>query len=152
FEAVWTSEQLETHLYAAAHMRDIVDVTFREVARRIREKVPTTELDIQDFIWQQYEARDLMSSHRPIVAINAHSADPHYQPEIAHNLPMHEGDFLLLDIWAKRRVPHSVYDDITWTGYIGTTVPSEHERIFGVVRDGRDAAIRFVKESYPQKV
>src|SRR5215470_15700168 len=53
FEAVWTAEQVETHLYAAGHMRKIVDVTFGEVARRIRNKVPTTELDIQEFIWNQ---------------------------------------------------------------------------------------------------
>jgi Xaa-Pro dipeptidase len=152
FEAVWTAQQLETHLYAAKHMREIVDVAFREVARRIREKVPTTELDIQEFIWRQYESRGLISSHRPIVAINAHSADPHYQPDVEHNLPMHSGDFLLLDIWAKRNVPHSVYDDITWTGYIGTAVPSEHETIFSVVRDGRDAAIGFVQQSYPKRV
>src|SRR5438132_438376 len=88
FEAVWSSEQVDSHLYAAAHMRDIVDVAFREVARRIRENVHTTELDIQEFIWKQYEARDLTSSHRPIVAINAHSADPHYQPDVKRNPPM----------------------------------------------------------------
>jgi Xaa-Pro dipeptidase len=149
FEAVWTDEQVETHLYAARHMREIVDVAFKEVARRIRENVPTTELDIQEFIWQQYAARDLTSSHRPIVAINAHSADPHYQPDEAHNLPMHQGDFLLLDIWAKRRSSHSVYDDITWTGFIGKDVPAENRNIFNVVRDGRDAAIQFVQQNYP---
>ena len=149
FEAVWTEAQLETHLFAASHMREIVDVAFREVARRMREKVPTTELDIQEFIWQQYASRDLMSSHRPIVAINAHSADPHYQPDVEHNLPMHEGDFLLLDIWSKRKTPHSVYDDITWTGFIGNAVPSEKQNIFNVVKDGRDAAIRFVEKNYP---
>jgi Xaa-Pro aminopeptidase len=152
FEAVWTAEQVQSHLYAAGHMRDIVDVTFREVGRRIRESVPTTELDIQEFIWRQYEARDLASSHRPIVAINAHSADPHYQPDPEHNLPMREGDFLLIDIWAKKRIPHSVYDDITWTGFIGRTVPENHEAIFQVVRAGRDAAIRFVQQSYPATV
>jgi Xaa-Pro aminopeptidase len=149
FEAVWTAEQVETHLYAAGHMRKIVDVTFGEVARRIREKIPTTELDIQEFIWNQYEERDMTSSHRPIVAINSHSADPHYQPDREHNQSMNEGDFLLIDIWAKKRVAHSVYDDITWTGFIGRSVPDRHEAIFQVVKNGRDAAIGFVQQSYP---
>jgi len=149
FEAVWTSAQVDTHLFAAGHMRQIVDVTFREVARRIREKVHTTELDIQDFIWNQYEERNMTSSHRPIVAINSHSADPHYQPDREHNLTMNEGDFLLIDIWAKKKIAHSVYDDITWTGFIGSSVPDFHESIFQVVRNGRDAAIRFVQQSYP---
>lgn len=149
FEAVWTPEQLESHLYAARHLREIVDGTFGEVARRTRAAVPTTELDIQEFIWQQFEARGLGSSHRPIVAVNEHSADPHYQPDRERNFAMREGDFLLLDIWAKQKLPHSVYDDITWTGYIGQTVPDEYQKIFSVVRDGRDAAIRMVQSSYP---
>jgi Xaa-Pro dipeptidase len=152
FEAVWTPAQLDTHLFAARHLREIVDVTFKEVARRIRDNTPTTELDIQDFIWREYEGRDLTSSHRPIVAINEHSADPHYQPDVEHNLPMREGDFLLLDIWAKRRTPHAVYDDITWTGYIGAAVPTFQQTIFNVVREGRDTAIGLVEESYPREV
>jgi Xaa-Pro aminopeptidase len=93
----------------------------------------------------------MTSSHRPIVAINSHSADPHYQPDIEHNRSMNEGDFLLIDIWAKKRVAHSVYDDITWTGYIGRSVPDDHEAIFQVVKNGRDAAIRFVQQSYSGK-
>jgi Xaa-Pro aminopeptidase len=123
FEAVWTAEQVETHLYAAGHMRKIVDVTFGEVARRIRDKIPTTELDIQEFIWNQHEVRNMTSSHRPIVAINSHSADPHYLPDREHNRTMNEGDFLLIDVCAKKRVAHDVYDEITWTGYIGRSVP-----------------------------
>jgi Xaa-Pro dipeptidase len=149
FEAVWTPEQLETHLYAARHLREIVDFAFAEVARRTREHVPTTELDIQDFIWSEFESRGLSSSHRPIVGVNAHSADPHYQPDRERNLPMAEGDFLLLDIWAKQKLSHSVYDDITWTGYIGRTVPDPYQNIFNVVREGRDAAIRLVQSTYP---
>jgi Xaa-Pro aminopeptidase len=108
-------------------------------------------LDIQEFIWQEYAARQLTSSHRPIVAVNEHSADPHYQPDVERNLAMREGDFLLIDIWAKRKTPHSVYDDITWTGYIGTAVPSFEQSIFGVVREGRDAAIGLVESSYPKQ-
>jgi Xaa-Pro aminopeptidase len=64
---------------------------------------------------------------------------------------MHERDFLLLDIWAKQKSPRAVYDDITWTGYIGSAVPGEYEAIFNVVRDGRDAAIRLVQQCYPKQ-
>ena len=78
FEAVWSAEQVELHLYAAKHMREIVDAIVKEVGRRIRDKAPVTELDIQDFILKEYDRRDLTAGHPPIVAINAHSADPHY--------------------------------------------------------------------------
>jgi len=149
FEAVWSDEQLETHLYAAKHMRDIVDLVFKEVGRRVREGVGTNEVEIQDFLWKEFERRDLTAGHKPIVAINEHSADPHFAPNLEDNYAMKEGDFLLIDMWTKRRVPHAVYDDITWTGFIGKTVPSEHENIFNIVRNGRDAAIRFAEQNYP---
>jgi Xaa-Pro dipeptidase len=149
FEAVWSDEQLESHLYAARNMREIVDVVFKEVGRRVRDGVRTTEVEIQDFLWQEFERRDLTAGHKPIVAINEHSADPHFAPNLEENFQMRSGDFLLIDMWTKRRTPHSVYDDITWTGYIGTTVPSEHENIFNVVKNGRDAAIKFAKDHYP---
>jgi Xaa-Pro aminopeptidase len=149
FEAVWTDEQLETHLYAARHMREIVDEIVREVRRRIQDNVAATEVGIQEFILNQYERRDLTAGHPPIVAINAHSADPHYAPSPDDDWTMQKGDFLLVDMWSKRRLPHAVYDDITWTFFIGESVPSEHQNIFNVVRDGRDAAIRAAQERYP---
>jgi Xaa-Pro dipeptidase len=149
FEAVWNEEQLETQLYAARHMREIVDAVVKEVARRIRENVPATELEIQDFILKEYDRRDLTAGHPPIVAINAHSADPHYAPNAADNLAMKKGDFLLVDMWSKRKLPHAVYDDITWTFFIGESVPAEHQKIFNIVRDGRDAAINAAQQRYP---
>src|SRR5438552_5230026 len=54
FEAVWSDQQLETHLYAAKHMREIVDEIVKEVRRRVLGKVPVTEVEIQEFILKQY--------------------------------------------------------------------------------------------------
>src|SRR5689334_16459496 len=149
FEAVWTQEQLETHLYAARHMREIVDEIVKEVRRRVQSNSGATEVEVQQFILEEYERRDLTAGHPPIVAINAHSADPHYAPNLEDNLPMKKGDFLLVDMWSKRKVPHAVYDDITWTFFIGDSVPPEQQKIFNVVRDGRDASIKAAQKRYP---
>jgi Xaa-Pro aminopeptidase len=149
FEAVWSEKQLETHLYAAKHMREIVDEIVKEVRRRVLANASVSEVEIQDFIVKEYDRRDLTAGHPPIVAINAHSADPHYAPNLEDNLPMKKGDFLLVDMWSKRKVPHAVYDDITWTFFIGESVPAEHQKIFNVVRDGRDAAIKEAQQRYP---
>ena len=148
FEAVWTEAQLETHLYAARHLREIVDVSFREVGRRIRDGVRTDEFEIQELIWSEFASRGLISSDRPIVAVNANSADPHYQPGPDLKSPIEEGDFVLLDIWSKRPDPQSVYADITWTGYVGSEVPEKYSKIFDIVRDGRDASIRLVQDRF----
>src|SRR5262247_3062335 len=56
FEAVWSDEQLETHLYAAKHMREIVDEIVKEVRRRVVANVSVNEVEIQQFILEQYEA------------------------------------------------------------------------------------------------
>jgi Xaa-Pro aminopeptidase len=38
-----------------------------------------------------------------------------------------------------------VYADITWTGYVGKDVPVKQREIFDLVRQGRDAALAFVR-------
>jgi Xaa-Pro dipeptidase len=79
--------------------------------------------------------------------VNANSGDPHYEPTSATSAPIKQGDFVLLDIWAKCDEPDSVFYDITWTGVIGT--PSDKQReIFTVVRDARDVGINKVKEAF----
>ena len=57
----------------------------------------------------------------------------------------------MLDIWAKKDKPRSVYADITWMGFIGTSVPDEYEKVFQIVRGGRDAALNFVRDSLAKK-
>src|ERR1700746_2399009 len=66
FEAVWSDEQLESHLYAAKHMREIVDEITKEVRRRVREHAAINELEIQDFILRQFDRRDLTAGRPPI--------------------------------------------------------------------------------------
>jgi Xaa-Pro aminopeptidase len=44
--------------------------------------------------------------------------------------------------------PASIYYDITWMGFIGTTVPEKIETIFQIGRTARDAAYNFVKERF----
>src|SRR5262249_56177631 len=64
------------------------------------------------------------------------------------NVSINEGDLVLIDLWAKLDRLGSVYADITWTSFVGETVPAEVTKVFNVVRDARDAATDFVKESF----
>ena len=121
---------------------------FDEIARRIRANVPTTEYDIQQFILRRYDEEGMTSDgDPPIVAVNANAANPHYTPTREVTAPIKRGDFVLLDVSAKLKKPLSVYTDQTWTGYVGETVPDEYTRIFDIVREARDAAVRFVQEN-----
>lgn len=90
----------------------------------------------------------MTTNHPPIVAVNANSGNPHYQPTAEIHQPIKSDDFLLLDIWAKQKQPaDSVYADITWTGYVGKTIPAKYIEIFEIVRGARDAALQRVREA-----
>jgi Xaa-Pro aminopeptidase len=86
----------------------------------------------------------------PNVSVNANCSDSHYEASAAIHAPIREGDFLLIDIWAKPDKADSVYYDITWTGVVGRE-PSEREQlVFETVRGARDAAISAVESAYAE--
>ena len=72
----------------------------------------------------------------PIVAVNEHGADPHFDPTPANSDAIAWGDWVLIDLWARMEGVENMYADITWTGYVGDTVPSEHREVFEVVDRG----------------
>ena len=143
FEARWTDRQLESHRFAAAALRRIVDETFSHVHKAIAQGRSLTEYDVQQFILARIGEAGMTTSSAPIAAVNAHSADPHYGPTKAGSADVTRDSLLLIDLWAKRAEADSVYADITWTGYVGQAVPVKHRTIFDLVRQGRDAALAF---------
>ena len=92
----------------------------------------------------------MVSKDPPIVAVNANSAMPHYEPTHERHSPINKDDFVLIDLWAKLDRADSVYADITWTSFVGASVPEEVTKVFNVVRDARDAATDFVKSSFAE--
>jgi Xaa-Pro dipeptidase len=147
FEAAWTLEQLDSHRAAGRVIDNVTQDAFAEAARRVVARDAFTEYDLQQWIVGQFRANGVVSDSAPIVAVGPHSGDPHYEPLERGSSPVKQGDLLLLDIWAKTAAPHSVYYDITWTGYLGAKVPEKCAKIFSMVREARDAAVHFVQEN-----
>jgi Xaa-Pro aminopeptidase len=146
FEAVWTDEQKRTHTEAADKIHRIITDSFAEIARRVGANEPVNEYDIQQFMLRRYEEEGLTSDNDPPnVSVGPNSANPHYQPDQKTHSPIRRGDFVLFDVWAKLKRPGSIYADQTWVGYVGDTVPEEHQKIFRIVREARDAATEFVR-------
>ncbi|HWT87514.1 MAG TPA: M24 family metallopeptidase, partial [Candidatus Angelobacter sp.] len=143
-DAVWSPEQLESHLYAAKHVDSIVAEAFQLAARAVREGKPQTEHGLKEWILQQFAAAGLTTEEGPDIAVNAHASDPHYGPSADRPTPIKEGDLLLLDVWAKRNIPGSVYYDITWVGYLGAKPPEKIAKVFRAVRDARDKAVDLI--------
>jgi Xaa-Pro dipeptidase len=147
FESRWDEDQYKDNIETANHLRQIVDQTFEFIKEKIKANISITEYDVQQFMLSEFKKRKLVASSDPNCSVNANSANPHYEPTKQINSPLHKGDFVLLDLWAKKDKPRSVYADITWTGFIGEKVPEEYEKIFQIVKGGRDAALNFVKSS-----
>ena len=146
FDSRWSAEQLEMHLEAGRRVDAIRAAAFQHVGDSLKAGGRITEWDVQQFIRDRFAADGLVIDHGPDVAVNANASNPHYEPKRDACSEIRSGDVLLMDMWAKLEQPHSVYYDITWLGYCGPQPPSEVQNVFGVVRDARDRAIRFVKE------
>jgi Xaa-Pro dipeptidase len=151
FEAHLSMADWESHKEAGRGMQMVKDEAFKEIARRIRAGQSPREVEIQGFMRDIMKAHALFAEDGPIVGVNEHAADPHFEPTDANSFAMKKGDLVLLDLWAKMERPGSIYYDITWMGYIGETVPEKIEKIFQVICRARDAAVALVTERFGQK-
>jgi Xaa-Pro aminopeptidase len=149
FEAAWTEEQIQSHYAARDAIDAIVPEAFKEIGRRARNG-SVTEYQIQQWLAEAFRREDLVAEDLPIVAVNANSGNPHYEPKAHGSSTIKPGDFVLLDIWARKNAPNTVYYDITWTGIIGEPSDKQAE-IFNVVTGARDAGIKKVQEAFAGK-
>lgn len=150
FEAVWSDEQIKSHFAAGDAIDKITAAAFQEIGHRARNG-GTHEYEMQQWIMQAFDRENLVTEDPPIVAVNQHSGDPHFEPRAERSATMRAGDFVLLDIWGKKRGPGTVYYDITWTGFIGNTPSDRQREVFEIVRGARDAGIKAVKEAVAAK-
>lgn len=148
FESHLSMEDFQSHVEAGVVLQFVKDEAFREIARRIKAGINPTEFEIYEFMVDLMKKGGLSFEDGPIVAVNEHAADPHFEPTKENTFKMKEGDLVLIDLWAKMNKPASIYYDITWMGFIGTTVPEKIETIFQIGRTARDAAYNFVKERF----
>lgn len=152
FEARWSWEQFQTHQEASRHLMNILFDSFQEVGRAERNGRQISEFDLQQAIWGKYHELGLCSSAPPIVAVNANTGNPHYEPRKGRAVPIQSGDILLVDLWAKMERRNAVYADYTWVAYLGDQIPGRYLKVWETVRESRDAALSFVRECYSRKI
>ncbi|HEU5117334.1 MAG TPA: M24 family metallopeptidase, partial [Isosphaeraceae bacterium] len=123
FEATWDDAQWQMHLEADGFTRAAFDLAWNLIADRVRSGQTITECEVQAAIMRHFEANGLETYSPPIVGVGPHSGDPHFENTPANDTPIREGDFVLVDLWAKMKQPRSVYSDLTRMGFVGETVP-----------------------------
>jgi Xaa-Pro dipeptidase len=151
YEACWTAEQLESHFAAGEAVDRIIREAFQLAAKGARDGKPLTEYVLKQWILKEFDAAGLTTEEGPDVAVGPNASDPHYGPVEGKSAPIREGELLLLDVWAKKKTPGSVYYDVTWTGFLGAKVPVEYAKVFNVVREARDKAVGLIQSSMAQR-
>jgi Xaa-Pro aminopeptidase len=147
--ATWTPDQLARHRRASEHLHRIVLEAFDRVRDALAAGETPSEHAIQQFILGRFDDAGLVTESPPIVAVDAHSADPHYQPTAERTAMIEPGCFLLIDLWAKEPEPDGIYADITWCGVCAEEPEPRHQKIWEIVRDARDAAAELVRSRFP---
>jgi Xaa-Pro dipeptidase len=149
FEAIIDKKGYESHLKAGDIVQRIKNEAFAEITKALAKKKKLTEYELARFIMKRFEEESLTcGGESPIVGINDHPADPHFEPKEAGSYTFKKGDTFLIDLWAKLDEPGSIYYDITWSGFVGDEPPEKYLEIFHVVRDARIAAVNFVRSRF----
>ena len=144
----WSPQQLADHRETADKLGLIVNEAFAFAGEHLAEGI--NEFDVAEFIRDRFADQRIASPDGPIVAVNANASDPHYEPSADRHSAIKQGDWLLIDLWAKGLAEGSVYADITWVAYVGDSVPERQQEIFDIVIGARDAALHYLEDAYNQ--
>lgn len=147
--AAWDDHGLRSHLSAAKTVEAIKDEAFAFIAATVDRGV--TEYDVQELIMTRFAAEGLETEDRPVVAVNQHSGDPHYEPTSRAQSPIARGDWVLIDLWARTPGDLNIFSDITWVGYVGSTPPVKHSEVFSTVKRARDAVLHRLQAAWAQR-
>ncbi|HEV3301736.1 MAG TPA: M24 family metallopeptidase [Planctomycetaceae bacterium] len=151
FEAAWDDEQERSHFDAAVQTNTAYTRAWRFIAEAVRRGTVVDEIAVQAEILKHFAENDLETEHPPIVAVGPHSGNPHHETSSGPGSEIRDGDFVLIDLWAKLKRPRAVYSDLTRVGFVGQTVPPRYTEIFQIVAKARDAAIETVRAAFAEK-
>lgn len=148
FTCLLDDEQLITHLEAAQVLDDTVSRAWDVISSALKEGRTLTEYDMQQWILREFDKRGCVTSGTPICAVNAHAADPHYYPQEKSSSAIKKGDFILIDIWCKKKTPRAIFADICRVGVAAKEPTSRQNEIFQIVRKAQKEATDFLQRRY----
>src|SRR5438874_2155286 len=144
-ESTLTPEELASQARAAELLSGDLEAVAQEAARRVREDRPATERELQEFARARWAREGFDIEGWPGVAVDAHTADPHYSPPPEGGALAGRNSLLLLD-FSARLAPAGIYGDLTRVYFLGESVPAEIQRIAGYVFQARDAAVQLLRQ------
>lgn len=148
YTCVLDDEQLLSHLEATSFLDKMVGDAWGLIAKSLRQGTKINEHQVRMFIVDQMKASGFMAEVLPICAVNAHSADPHFEPKKEGSSEIKRGDFILIDLWCKKKHPRAVYGDITRVAVADSAPTPKQNEVFTLVRTAQIAATDFIVNKY----
>lgn len=148
YTCVLDEERFQLHLEAANLLDRVVNEAWETISHALRKDIQINEYQVQQWIAEQISSRGFISEGLPIVAVNAHSADPHYEPSKKGSSVIKKGDFILIDLWCKKKHPKAVYADICRVAVADVAATDKQKKIFSIVRLAQKTAVQFVISRY----
>ena len=143
----WSAQELANHRRAAEQLRDIALAAFEQVSRWHAARETATEQRLQQWVLDAFARAGLHTGDPPIVGVDAHAANPHYETAHGPETPIVKDQVLLLDLWAGTS-RDTVFADQTWMAWTGGSVPAEQQKVWQAVRGARDAAVALLRERW----
>jgi Xaa-Pro aminopeptidase len=153
--ARWSPAAVESHEWASKEVARIKDEAFNLIRMRLAASQRVNEYEVQQHIMSLFAKAGLETPDPPIVAANAHGADPHFEVSEKNPAEIKRGDWILIDLWARRPGDENIFSDITWVAWAasapGAKVPDRHRKVFEAVKSGRDAAVTLAQSRWKSK-
>ena len=150
--AVWSEAAEREHTLACTQVGQVKDDAFGLIRTRLAAGRRVTEHEVQQFMMGRFAELGLETPDAPIVAVNAHAGDPHFEVSATSPAEIKPGDWILIDLWARRPGDENIFCDITWTGYAGRDVPARMREVYEAVRNARDACLARAQQAWQASV
>ena len=146
--AAWSPAAVASHREASAAVAAAKDAAFAAIGAALAQGRAISEFDVQQLIGARLTAAGFEIGHPAIVGVNAHSADPHYAPAADAAAAIRRGDWILVDLWARRPGDANVFADITWVACAAPRVDARQREVFDTVRRARDLILARLTDSW----
>jgi Xaa-Pro aminopeptidase len=150
--SVWSSAQLQSHLDAGAVLTSAVDTAWELIRKALKSGSPLHASHVQKGLLKHFETHGCFTDAPPICAVNAQAADPHFALDEQNDASIKPGDFILIDLWAKKNTEGAIYADMTCVAFAGKQPNSKQQAIFALVKQARGAAMDYLHENRGKQV
>lgn len=151
FLCLLSDKQRKQHLEAATVLDATAALAWEYISCKLKTGNPVTEYDVQEFMVTEIEKQGCVLEGQPICAVNANSSNPHYSPTKEQHSIIQKGDFILIDLWCKKKEIGAVFADISRVAVADIKPTARQQEIFSIVYEAQKKATEVLKERCVKK-